>query len=81
MDTLQEQINEKQGKILEHKSFLISTDYKVTRAVETNTEIDEETRALRADARAAINRLDGEIADLYLQLESRRSEEIPTPII
>lgn len=76
MKTLQQQINDKQGEILEHKSYLNATDYKVTRAYETKTEIDEDTLARRADARAAINRLEDEIADLYLTIEQEK-ESIP----
>ena len=85
MEKLQAQINAKQGEIIEHKSFLISTDYKVTRAFETNTEIDEETRDLRADAREAINLLESEIAELKEQIEQENEnnsqQALPTELL
>ena len=69
MKTLQEQINDKQGEILKHKSYLNDTDYKIARSYETKTEIDEETLAGRAEARDAINQLEEEIAELFRQME------------
>lgn len=76
MNTLQEQINEKQGQILDHKSYLNATDYKVARAFETKTEIPPEDLALRAEAREAINTLEAEIAELYTQMEYLRASEL-----
>lgn len=76
MNTLQEQINEKQRQILDHKSYLNATDYKVARAFETKTEIPPEDLALRAEAREAINTLEAEIAELYTQMEYLRASEL-----
>ena len=85
MEKLQELINAKQGEILARKSYLNATDYKVTRAFETNTEIDEETRARRADAREAINLLESEIAELKEQIEreneNNSQQALPTELL
>lgn len=69
----QELINVKQGEIIEHKSYLNATDYKVARAFETKTEIDTETLELRANARARINQLEEEISVLQLEIEAEDS--------
>ena len=59
-----EAINEKQALILELKAILFSTDYKVLRAYETGVSLNAELIELRANARAEINRLDGEIEEI-----------------
>lgn len=59
-----EAINEKQALILELKAILFSTDYKVLRAYETGVPLNAELIQLRANARAEINRLEGEIEEL-----------------
>ena len=59
-----EAINEKQALILELKAILFSTDYKVVRSYETGVPLNVELIELRANARAEINRLDGEIEEL-----------------
>ncbi len=59
-----EAINEKQALILELKAILFSTDYKVLRAYETGVPLNDELIELRANARAEINRLEGEIDEL-----------------
>jgi SMC interacting uncharacterized protein involved in chromosome segregation len=59
-----EAINEKQALILELKAILFSTDYKVLRAYETGVQLKAELIELRANARAEINRLEGEIDEL-----------------
>ena len=59
-----EAINEKQALILELKAILFSSDYKVLRAYETGVPLKAELIELRANARAEINRLDGEIDEL-----------------
>lgn len=57
-------MNEKEGAILELKAILFSTDYKVLRAYETGVPLKAELIELRANARAEINRLEGEIEEL-----------------
>ena len=52
-----DEINELQGKILEHKSYLFSTDYVVIRESETGEPIPDEVKVNRAIARSEINRL------------------------
>ena len=65
-----EQINEKQSKILEHKSYLFSTDYEVIRESETGEPIPDEVKVNRAIARSEINRLEMEIKELEKQEEA-----------
>lgn len=60
----QELVNEKEGAILELKAILFSTDYKVVRSYETGVPLKVELIELRANARAEINRLEGEIEEL-----------------
>lgn len=59
-----EAINEKQGLILELKSFLFSTDYHVIKSYETGHPISDEVKLQREAARANINRIEKEINDL-----------------
>ena len=59
-----EAINEKQALILELKAILFSTDYKVLRAYERGVPLKAELIELRANARAEINKLEGEIEEL-----------------
>ena len=68
-------INQKQSKILEHKSYLFSTDYLVIRNQETGQGIPEEVKALRTFSRSEINRLEAEIAELEKQI-SEQSENV-----
>lgn len=70
-----EEINKKQSEILEFKAYLNSTDYKVTRAFETKTEIDPETLAKRSEARASINILESEITELQKQQDENNSQQ------
>ena len=65
-----EQINKKQRKILEHKSYLFSTDYVVIRESETGDPISDVVKYNRAIARAEINRLEMEIKELEKQVEA-----------
>lgn len=60
----QELVNEKEAAILELKAILFSTDYKVVRSYETGVPLEEELIQLRANARAEINRLEGEIEEI-----------------
>lgn len=63
-------INQKQSKILEHKSYLFSTDYAVIRESETGEHIPDEVKVNRAIARSEINRLEMEIKELKKQMEA-----------
>ena len=63
-----EQIDKLQSQILEHKSYLFSTDYVVIRSQETGQSIPEEIKDMRNFARAEINRLEAEIAKLENQI-------------
>ena len=75
---IQDEINRKQSEILEHKSYLNATDYRIARAFETKAEIDPETLTKRAEARDAINRLEEEIKEIEeLEiLENDNSEQV-----
>ena len=79
MNTLQEQINEKQGQILDHKSYLNATDYKVTRAFETKSEVDADTLQKRSEARERINQLEVEIIEL--ENENNSQQALPTELL
>ena len=70
-----EQIDKLQSQILEHKSYLFSTDYVVLRNQETSQDIPEEIKEMRRLARAEINRLEAEIAELKKQI-SEQSESV-----
>ena len=70
-----EQINTLQSKILEHKAYLYDTDYVVIRSQETGKGIQEEIKDLRRLARAEINRLEAEIAELEKQI-SEQTENV-----
>ena len=69
----QELINVKQGEILEHKSYLNATDYKVARAFETKSEIDADTLQKRSEARERINQLEVEIIELENENNSQQA--------
>ena len=62
------QIDKLQSQILEHKEYLYNTDYVVIRSQETGQGIPEEVKGLRKFARAEINRLESEIAELEKQI-------------
>ena len=64
-----DKINELQGQILEHKSYLYETDYVVIRNQETGKAISDEIKTKRALARSAINLLEDEINELEKQIE------------
>lgn len=64
-----DKINELQGQILEHKSYLYETDYVVIRNQETGQAISDEIKTKRALARSAINLLEDEINELEKQIE------------
>ena len=64
-----EEINRLQGQILEHKSYLFSTDYVVIRESETGESIPDEVKVNRAIARSEINRLELEIEEIEKQME------------
>ena len=79
MNMLQEQINEKQAMILQEKSYLNATDYKVTRAFETKSEVDADTLQKRSEARERINQLEVEIIEL--QDENNSQQALPTELL
>ena len=70
-----EQINTLQSKILEHKAYLYDTDYAVIRNQETGQDVPENVKDMRKFARAEINRLESEIAELEKQ-EEAESEDV-----
>ena len=63
-----EQIDKLQSQILEHKACLYDTDYVVIRNQETGQGIPENVKDMRKFARAEINRLESEIAELEKQI-------------
>ena len=65
-----DEINELQVQILEHKSYLFSTDYVVIRESETGEPIPDEVKVNRAIARSEIDRLEMEIKELEKQVEA-----------
>lgn len=70
-------INQKQSKILEHKSYLFSTDYVVIRNQETGQTIPEDILHERAQARLQINELKLQIQVLEDELaEESKIEEL-----
>lgn len=71
----QKQINQKQSKILEHKSYLFSTDYVVMRNQETGQAMPEDVLQERAQARLQINELEEQIRLLEVELEQERQLE------
>ena len=70
-----EQIDKLQSQILEHKTCLYDTDYVVIRSQETEQGIPESVKDLRKFARAEINRLEAEIAELEKQI-SEQTENV-----
>lgn len=70
-----EQIDKLQSQILEHKAYLYDTDYFVIRGQETGQGIPEEIKDMRKFARAEINRLEAEIAELEKQI-SEQTEDV-----
>lgn len=79
MEKLQAQINVKHGQILAHKSYLNATDYKVTRAFETKSEVDADTLQKRSEARERINQLEVEIIEL--ENENNSQQALPTELL
>ena len=70
----QKEINQKQSKILEHKSYLFSTDYLVIRNQETGQAMQSDIITKRAEVRANINLLEQEILLLEIQLSEELSK-------
>ena len=66
-----EQIDKLQSQILEHKAYLYDTDYVVIRGQETGKDIPENVKDMRKFARAEINRLEAEIAELEKQFNDQ----------
>lgn len=63
-----EQINELQGKILGHRSYLYETDWVVSRFAETGDPIPEDVKLKRAECRVKIDELRAQIEILESQL-------------
>ncbi len=74
-----QEINTKQSQILELKSYLFATDYKVTRAFETKSEVDADTLQKRSEARERINQLEVEIIEL--ENENNSQQALPTELL
>ena len=74
-----QEINTKQSEILELKSYLNATDYKVTRAFETKSEVDADTLQKRSEARERINQLEVEIIEL--ENENNSQQALPTELL
>ena len=70
-----EQIDKLQSQILEHKAYLYDTDYVVIRGQETGQDIQENVKDMRKFARAEINRLESEIAEIEKQI-GEQSENV-----
>ena len=70
-----EQIDKLQSQILEHKTYLYDTDYVVIRGQETGQDIPENVKDMRKFARAEINRLESEIAEIEKQI-GEQSENV-----
>ena len=66
-----EQIDKLQSQILEHKTYLYDTDYVVIRCQETGQDIPEDVKDMRKFARAEINKLEAEIAELEKQFNDQ----------
>jgi len=70
MEDLLKLLNEKDNEILNNKALLYTTDWEVIKATELGIELDENIRTARAEARANINQLEAEIADIKQQIEN-----------
>jgi uncharacterized protein YceH (UPF0502 family) len=70
MEDLLKLLNEKDNEVLSNKALLYTTDWEVIKATELEIELDATIKAARAQARANINQLEIEIADLRQQIES-----------
>ena len=69
MEDLLRLLNEKDNEVLNNKALLYTTDWEVIKATELGIELDATIRAARTEARANINQLETEIADLRRQVE------------
>ena len=69
MEDLLRLLNEKDNEVLNNKALLYTTDWEVIKATELGIELDATIRAARTEARANINKLEIEIADLKQQIE------------
>ncbi len=69
--TTQETLNQKNGEINDNKIYLKRTDYQAIREMEGGEPMNAGIKERRAKARADINKLEAEVA----QLEERLREE------
>jgi uncharacterized protein YceH (UPF0502 family) len=70
MEDLLRQLNEKDNEVLNNKAILYTTDWEVIKATGLGIELSASIRAIRTEARAAINQLEVEIAELKEQIDS-----------
>ena len=63
-------INELQGQILEHKSYLYETDWVVSRFAETGEGISEDVKLKRTECRVKIDELRAQIKVLVSQVDA-----------
>jgi len=70
MEDLLKLLNEKDNEVLNNKAILYTTDWEVIKATELGIELNANIKATRAEARANINQLEIEIADLKQQIDN-----------
>ena len=74
MDYEREIIN-RERTIIEQRNFLNDTDYKLLRQLDGGDPMDDATKQKRKEARALINQLEVEIANLRADLEHEKESE------
>ena len=74
MDYEREIINRERA-IIEQRNFLNDTDYKLLRQLDGGDPMDDATKQKRKEARALINQLEVEIANLRADLEHEKESE------
>ena len=74
MDYEREIINRERA-IIEQRNFLNDTDYKLIRQLDGGDPMDDATKQKRKEARALINQLEVEIANLRADLEHEKESE------
>ena len=71
--TTQERINVLESEILANKAYLSNTDYKIIKAHETESDVEQRVLDLRAASRKKINDNEALLVGLYQQLEEERN--------
>ena len=69
-------INELQGQILEHKSYLYETDWYISRYAETCEAIPEDVKSKRDECRVKIDELRAQIKALEAELLSEEDVQL-----